>query len=61
MQKMALFCMYMIWIFSVYMYIRIVGYTDSKYIIITYNIDIDIRNINYDWYNFNVIYLTIDW
>ena len=43
---MALFCMYMIWIFIEYMYIRIVGYTERKYISIDNNIDIDISNIN---------------
>ena len=38
------------------MYIRIVGYTERKYIIITYNINIDIRITNT-----NVKILTIDW
>ena len=48
--------MYIDWICSVYMYIRIVGYTDSKYISIDNNIDINIRIANT-----NVKILTIDW
>ena len=41
--------MYMIWIFIEYMYIRIVGYTERKYISIDNNIDIDISIDNIDW------------
>ena len=37
------------------MYIRIKGYTERKYIIITYNMNIDIRIVNT-----NVKILTID-
>ena len=41
--------MYIDWICSVYMYIRIKRYTERKYIRIDNNIDIDISIDNIDW------------
>ena len=41
--------MYIDWIFIVYMYIRILEYTECKYISVDNNIDMDIRKSDIDW------------